>query len=87
MPGQSVSVSPVVKDMGTKDAIAFTKVGMPTIPSSSSPAYTFSVDEDVWMKVEESAGEAVYGYNDIFGVDGEAVPLCQEYDYGRDVRN
>ncbi len=77
VPGQSISVSPVVKNLGTKEALAFVKIEMPTIPSSNSPAYTFSVDEVVWTKVEESSGSVVYGYNDVLGVDSETDPLCQ----------
>ncbi len=56
MLGQSISISPVVRNLGTKDAIAFVKIGMLTIHSSDSPAYTFTVDEDVWTKVEEGSG-------------------------------
>ncbi len=77
VPGQSISVSPVVKNMGTKEAIAFVKVEMPTIPSSGANAYTFVVDESMWTKVEESSGTVVYGYNDVLGVDGQTDALCQ----------
>lgn len=45
--------------------------------TGESLAYTFSVDEDVWTKVEENSGSVVYGYNDVLGVDGETDPLCQ----------
>ncbi len=76
VPGQSISISPVVKNMGTKDDLAFVKIEMPTIPSSNSPAYTFTVDESMWTKVEESSGMIVYGYNDVLGVDGETDVLC-----------
>lgn len=77
VPGQNISVSSVVKNMGTKDAIAFVKIEMPTIPSSGVNAYTFTVDERMWTKVSESAGKVVYGYNDVLGGDGETDPLCQ----------
>lgn len=76
VPIQSISISPVVKNMGTKDALAFVKIGMPTISSLNSPAYTFTVDESMWTKVEESSGTVVYDYNDVLGGDGETDPLC-----------
>lgn len=77
VPGGTVAISPVVKNMGTKDALAFMKIEMPTIPSSGANAYTFAVDESMWTTVEESSGTVVYGYNDVLGVDGETDPLCQ----------
>lgn len=76
VPGGTVAVSPVVKNMGTKEAMAFVKIVMPTIPSSGANAYTFTVNEDVWTKVAESSGTVVYGYNDVLGVDGETDALC-----------
>lgn len=76
VPGETVAISPVVKNMGTKEARAFVKIVMPTISSSNAPAYSFTVDEDVWTKVEKSSGTVVYGYNEVLGVDSETDALC-----------
>lgn len=79
IPGQSISLSSVVKNMGTKDTLAFVKVEMTTIPSSNSPTYTFTADESVWIKVSESVGKIVFGYNDVLDDEREM--------YGENVGN
>jgi len=77
VPGDSVGICSSITNVGTKDCLAFVKIVMPVIPSSNSPAYSFTVGSG-WTKVSESAGEVVYGYESVLGSDDYTDPLCSE---------
>lgn len=67
VPGETLAIAPVIQNVGTKECLAFVKVTVPTYGSSSSPAYTYTIDEENWTKVGGSCGTAVYGYKDVLG--------------------
>jgi len=79
-PGSTIAVSPRVKNVGTKQCLAFIKVGMPTYSTSTGElkaAYTFSADSG-WIKVAEDGRTVGYGYNAVLGPDEEKVSaLCE----------
>ena len=72
VPGQTLAISPVVKNAGTEECIAFVKVTVPTYGASSTPAYTYDVDSS-WTKVGGSGGTAVYGYNGTLDYNDETT--------------
>ena len=61
-PGQSITVAPVVVNQGTKDALAYIRITVPTYGTSSTPAYEYEVSSD-WTLVEDNGNEKVYGYS------------------------
>jgi len=79
VPGSTLSISPSIKNVGTKQCLAFIKVEMPTYSTSTGElkaAYTFAADAS-WTKVTDDTGTVVYGYSSVLGQDEETVsPLC-----------
>ena len=69
-----------MKNVGTKQCIAFIKVEMPTYSTSTGElkvAYTFSADSG-WIKVADDGAAVVYGYGAVLNPDEEtASALCE----------
>lgn len=45
VPGDTLAISPVIKNTGTKECLVFVKVTVSTYGSASFPAYTYDVDD------------------------------------------
>ncbi len=77
-PGSSVTVSPVVVNQGTKDALAYIRVTVPEIlGTSGTPADVYAASSD-WTLVENNGSEKVYGYSMVLGAQEETTALTEE---------
>ena len=79
LPGQSFPFSPIIKNVGSKQVLAFMKVEMPSYSTSTGEqkeTYTFTADGS-WTKVVDDGSTVVYGYSSALSPDEEtATVLC-----------